>query len=233
MKRWEVVAGVLAVVTVVAACGVSGRSAGDPSADASAATDVADTPSPTPRGQTPYASPRSTPRPSGSPSPSPVAILVTECEHSSSAYRVQLPSGWSTNPEFHDAELGRVSACRFFPPSAFDVTAGDRERPIPQSAAIWMDFLDDSCVGYISEVLERRQMMVDGYPAIAEELGRGTTDPSEPFTYQYVVSLSNDRGCEDGAQDIYALTNRDMAGSYEENTAVLDQMMQSLEVVRP
>jgi len=56
--------------------------------------------------------------------PSVRAIQVSECEHSTGAYLVHLPAGWWTNPEFEDEELGDISACRFFAPIEFDVTAG-------------------------------------------------------------------------------------------------------------
>jgi hypothetical protein len=161
------------------------------------------------------------------------AVQVATCEHSSGAYRVNVPEGWWTNPEFEDPELGLIAACRFFAPTDFDVTTGDRERPHPAGAAIWVDYLDGGCVGYINPILTSRATSVAGYPATVRELAFGKEETNPPHTYEYVVSLTPDTDCESGGQYLLAFTTRDFAGDYEQNKAVLDQMMLTVEVRDP
>jgi hypothetical protein len=148
-------------------------------------------------------------------------------------YRVHLPAGWWTNPEFEDADLGDISACRYFAPMAFDASTGDRDAPVPEGTSIWMDFLDGGCVGYINPILTSRQTTVDGFPAVVNELAEGKEDTNPPGEYQYVITLRQDLACEEGGQFIYASTQPDYAGRYEDNKAALDQIMQSLEVLAP
>lgn len=165
--------------------------------------------------------------------PTAEAVQEVACEHSSGAYRVILPEGWWTNPEFEDPELGPVAACRFFAPTDFDVTTGDRERPHPAGTAIWLDHLDSSCVGYINPILTSRATTVAGYPATVSELAFGKEETNPPFTYEYLVSLTPDIDCESGGRYLLAFTRRDVPGEYEQNKAVLDQMMQTIEVRNP
>lgn len=73
--------------------------------------------------------------PTRTPSPAASAIQVVTCEHHSGAYEVVLPEGWWTNPAFEDDELGPIDTCRFFAPSEFDVTGGDRNNPVPEGTA--------------------------------------------------------------------------------------------------
>jgi len=165
--------------------------------------------------------------------PPPAAIQVATCEHSTGAYQVALPEGWWTNPEFEDDELGHVDACRFFAPTDFDFTTGNRESPLPDGAAIFMQFLDGGCVGYISEILTSYETTVAGYPAVISELAFGKEDTGPPFTYEYVVTLTPDSDCETAGRYILAFTRRDFVGEYEDNKAVLDQMMQAIEIRNP
>ena len=165
--------------------------------------------------------------------PSVDAVQLVTCEHATGAYRVQVPDGWWTNPAFEDEELGSISACRFFGPAEFDVTTGDREDPIPEGVAIWIDFLDGGCVGFINPTLSSRTTMIDAYPAVVTELAEGKLETNPAFTYQYVVTLVPDMACEEGGRYIYALTRRDFPGDYETNKHVLDEVMESLEIREP
>jgi len=155
---------------------------------------------------------------------------MAACEHSTGAYRVHLPIGWWTNPEFVDDELGVISACRFFAGQAFDPTTGDRDRPIPEGIDVYVEFLDGSCVGYINPVLESHTTTVDGFPSTISELAAGKLETNPAATYEYVVTLTPDRACEDGGRYIYAFTKREFHGDYAENKTVLDKMMRMLEV---
>lgn len=161
------------------------------------------------------------------------AIRVPACEHATGAYRVTLPEEWWTNPPFEDDELGPVSGCRFFGPAEFDAAGGDRDHPIPEGTAIWIDFLDGGCVGYINPILTSRQTTVAGYPTTVSELTFGKDESGPPFTYEYVVALTPDRDCETGGRYIQALTGADLAGAFDDNRAVLDTIMESIEVRLP
>jgi hypothetical protein len=168
-----------------------------------------------------------------SPTTSVPAVEVATCEHSTGAYQVVLPEGWWTNPEFEDDELGVVAACRFFGRAEFDVATGNRERPVPDGTAIWIDYLENSCIGYINPILSSRETTVDGFAATVSELAFGKEETNPPHAYEYVVKLTPDVECESGADYIYAVTTRDLAGDYEENKALLDRMMETIEVSVP
>ena len=65
------------------------------------------------------------------------------------------------------------------------------------------------------------------------ELAFGKEETNPPHTYEYVVSLTPDTDCESGGQYLLAFTRREFPGEYEQNKAVLDLMMQSIEVRSP
>ena len=229
MMHLRSAAAAVALLAMVTACSLTGDrlTEASPTLPASSATSAV--PSPTASARTSDAASQTTPE-SAPPSAVPVAVQPAECEHSTGAYRVHLPSGWWTNPEFEDDELGAISSCRFFASHAFDVTTGNRERPVPEDAAIWIDFLDGGCVGYINPILESQETTVDGYPSTVSELAEGKLETNPASTYEYVVSLTPDTDCEAGGRYIYAVTKRDFPGDYEENKTVLDEMMRRLEV---
>ncbi|MGZ8481353.1 MAG: hypothetical protein ACXWWO_02730 [Candidatus Limnocylindria bacterium] len=166
-------------------------------------------------------------------SPAPVALQLSECEHTTGAYRAAVPEGWWVNPEFDDAELGSVSACRFFGPDDFEIMSADRYTPFPQGTAIWMEFLDEGCVGYVNPILDSRETTVDGYPARISRLAQGKLETNPEHTYEYVVTVTADAQCEGDGEYILAFTRRDLAGDYEENKAILDRMMESLQISEP
>lgn len=226
MRHMRTVAAVTLLATV-AACSTNVEG---PSGDASAPPSGMATTSAEPRSHSAGTASSAVPPKSVPESANPVAQQMSECEHTSGAYRVSLPEGWWVNPEFRDDELGHVAACRFFAPQDYDLTSADRETPVPEGVALWMDFLDGGCVGYINPILESRDVTVDGYATRVEELAKGKQDTNPAFTYQYVVTLIPEADCENDGEYIYALTNRDLSGDYEENKAVLDQMMESIQV---
>ncbi|HSK94075.1 MAG TPA: GerMN domain-containing protein [Candidatus Angelobacter sp.] len=161
------------------------------------------------------------------------AVQVPTCEHSSGAYLVTLPEGWWTNPAFDDDELGAVAACRFFGPAEFEAAGGDRDDPIPAGTAVWVDYLENSCVGYTSTILTSRDVIVAGYPASVSELAFGKEETGPPFTYEYVVTLTPDTDCEAGGRYILAFTSGTFTGELEDNRAVLDQIMETIEIRQP
>lgn len=171
--------------------------------------------------------------PSESAAPSFDAVQLESCEHATGAYRVELPDGWWTNPAFEDEALDSISACRSFGPATFDVTSGNRDDPIPAGVAIWIDFLDGGCVGFINPTLSSRTTMIDAYPAVVTELAEGKLETNPAFTYQYVITLVPDIACDEGGRSIFAFTRRDLPGDYEANKHTLDLMMESLAIRDP
>lgn len=171
--------------------------------------------------------------PTRTPSPAAEAIQVVTCEHPSGAYEVVLPEGWWTNSAFEDDELGPIDTCRFFAPSEFDVTSGDRDNPVPEGTAIRIVYIDNGCVGYINPILTSRETTIDGFPATVLELASGKEETNPPHAYEYVVDLTPGIECESGGRYVYAITTRDLAGDYEENKATLDQLMEAIQISSP
>lgn len=156
------------------------------------------------------------------------------CEHSSGAYRVAFPDAWWYNLEYEHDQLGEIAECRFFAPEAFDIDTADRQQPVPHGVAITIDYLEGGCFGYFSEILEQREITVDGHQGRVEELTRGPADSDEPHYYHYLIDLRPDVPCESPESAyITAGTSRERAGDYEDNKALLDRMMQTMDIPEP
>lgn len=144
--------------------------------------------------------------------------LAATCE--SERYRVRYPAGWSTNSG------AVVPTCRFFDPDPFTVPPATEFL----GAAILFDVeaipyarLADA-VGTGEEVLDRRDLMVDGRPALrieARSRDRSPMVPAGTASLRYLVDL-------DGST-LRAVTYG-FAGTDEvRNRAVLDAMMSTFE----
>jgi hypothetical protein len=206
MTRLGWVAGALAVMTVAAGCGLSQELAPDRSGELPAATGVAATPR-----------------------PSPLAIQADTCTDTLGTYTVHLPNGWWTNPEFIDNDTyGFVPACRFFAPAEFDPMSGRRDAHA-EGVAITVTFLELCPGGEETDILDQRATTVDGYPARAWELG-DLANPSEPYAYQYLVTLSDQERLSCAGHSVFARTGRESAGAYADNRAALDEIMESIEI---
>lgn len=156
------------------------------------------------------------------------------CEHSSGVYRVAFPDAWWYNLEYDHDQLGEIAECRFFAPEAFDIDTADRQQPVPDGVAITINYLEGGCIGYFSAVLEQREVTVDGHQGRVEELTEGPVESDEPYIYSYVIDLRPDVPCESPESAyITAGTSRDRAGDYEDNKALLDRMMQTMEIREP
>lgn len=175
--------------------------------------------------------------PTQEPTPTPFGADVFEdpdsCEHSSGVYRVAFPDAWWWNTEYEHAELGELAACTYFAPDEFDITTASREDTVPQGVAISMQYLDDGCLGFFTPVLSSREVNIDGYTAVVEERAERPTEDSPPGGYGYRIDLNPDVPCEEGGQFITAGTGVDSAGDYEENKAMLDRMMSTMEISAP
>ncbi len=108
-----------------------------------------------------------------------------------------------------------------------------RDDPAPVGVALTITYLDGGCVAYISPVLETRVVTVDGREATVVELAQGTEETDPPGTYQYEIELTPATACESEGETIVARTSVDLAGTYEDNKAVLDEIMRTMEITVP
>lgn len=239
------------LILLLAACSNQTAEVGTPTLDPSAtesptaaptATATADptptfTPQPT---ATATAELTTTPTPQATqePTPAPFGAAVFDdpdnCEHSSGAYRVALPDSWWWNTEYEHDELGTLAACRYFSPERYDITTASREQPIPDRVSIWMDYAEGGCYAYINPILEEREVTIDGFAATVTEFAEGKLQDNPPSYYQYVIDLSPELPCEDPqSARISATTGVDLYGDYEDNKAMLDRMMETMEITVP
>jgi hypothetical protein len=159
---------------------------------------------------------------------------VAICEHASGRYRVTLPEGWWTNTAFEHFELGEVPACSYFAPEPFDATSSSLpDQVFPPGVAVTVNYFDGGCVGTYLEMISSREATVDGHPATVSEYTRGANEDDPPGRYEYVVNLAPNVDCETGGRFIVAATDIHMTGDYDQNKALLDQIMESMEVTPP
>lgn len=157
-----------------------------------------------------------------------------DCSHPSGAYRVAFPDAWWWNTDYEDPDIGPVAACRFFAPSSFDAFSATRRNAVPTGVAIWLDYAERGCFGFINPVLEEHELMIDGFTATVREFAQGQQGDAPPAYYQYIIQLTPEVACEDAASKaIVATTGVDMFGDYEDNKAMLDRMMETMEITLP
>ena len=190
--------------------------------------DLADVPDPVAFGL-PDDFPLAAPAASGSPAPAAVVTDNATCAHPSGTYSVTLPDGWWTNATYQHPQLGELAACRFFGPAPFDLAAATPEEFIPDGVSLTIDYLDGGCVGSIYPMLSSRDVEVDGWAGSAAEFAQGTEGTDPAGSYEYVINLRPDVDCEVGSF-IVGRTDIDMAGDYEANKVVLDEIMASMEI---
>lgn len=171
---------------------------------------------------TPTASaPSSTARPSPSVSPSPAG---DRCENEALGYSVTVPSGWHANeavvPE--DESLTPIAACQYFGEQPLEIAPN---AGVPLTVAIGFSRVSGSPVT-AGEVVISEEMTVAGRPATVVEIagtGDGPFFGDGDFAYRYEISLP------DGAF-LVADTISTRNGDYEAHKAVLDAMMETLEL---
>lgn len=201
--------------------------AADPTVTAAPTVAVTPTPEPTPD---------LTPAPTPTATPFAAAEFddPDSCLNEQAGYRIAFPDSWWTNTAYEDPNLGPTAACVYFAPAAFDVTTATQEEPIPEGVAITASHTL-GCLGYIHPTKSSTDMMISGFDARAEELAEGKRESNPPLLYRYVVDRLPDASCEGEANGDMLLftTAPDMPGDYEENKAMLDRMMQTVEISAP
>lgn len=195
--------------------------AGDqPDVGASSATAIPSTPSPTNA-----ASPTIAPSPSAEVFPG-----GSRCTNETFGFTVGYPAGWWANEEIvpDEPELTPIPACLYFAeepvelrpnaglPPAIAITVGLAEEP-----------LGDAPPPY--EVVETRETTVDGRQATVEEIEM--TDDAAPFfaagdrSYGYRIGLPN------GETLVVGTASTATLGDFESHKRILDQMMETLELI--
>lgn len=215
----------MALLLILAAC--------EPAAQASPSAAPTDTPEPTPSA-TPDAteSPEATDSPEATASSTPVAgeggftiesnaeadALFAErftCENLDDGYQVDFPAEWNANAEF-----GAVAPCSWFAPTEYETGAPGE---VPDEVAIEI-FVVDGDRGYQGDIEERSEGMIGAtQPAFRVEV-RADGETS----YEYVVQLG--RTLEEGP-NLVARTSTEMGGDFELNSAILDRMMATMELI--
>ena len=182
---------------------------------------------------TPFSEPAftPTPTPSQTPSPSPSTAAFPgggDCENESLGYTVGYPADWSANEavEAQD-ELDRIEACQYFGEEPMEIgpNAG-----LPPTVAISFSRVAEApppSTG--ATVLSEQSVTVDGQPATARETEPETDagfSQAGDRSYSYVIELP--------AGDYLQVITSSMAnGDYEAHTEVLDQMMETLQLIGP
>ena len=162
--------------------------------------------------------------PSETPEPS---AASPKCENATLGYAVSTPAGWFGNEAVTPADpaLDPIPACQYFGEQPFEVSPN---AGLPSTVAISFSRQADApppSDGAI--VLSAEEATVAGRPATVRET-EGTGDDSffgaGDRAYEYLVSLPN-------GDVLWVLTTADADGDYEEHKRVLDQMMESLELI--
>ena len=143
------------------------------------------------------------------------ADLTQQCTNPEAAYTVEFPDGWYVNGEVEGGASDDVAACRFFSPEPFEVRPG-------------------TSVGGVAIAIGPQEggppdageaKTVGGKPAVVVETVAETDgfEPAGTRHYSYWIEL--------GAGEWLVADTSDgpaYVGAYDENRAILDEMMDSL-----
>lgn len=142
------------------------------------------------------------------------------CENLADGYRLNFPDAWYSNTDYDGIE-----GCRFFNPGPFVVTPGREAAGV----AITVRRIDGG-LGTFDHIDGPEELTIAGRPVTRYEvrgaLGEGGVLPPWVRIYTYVIQLTDDEG---GARLVFEASNGAL-GDYETNRAVLDAMVQTLEL---
>lgn len=214
-----------AAVAVVLALAVLIEQGGPPTGSTQSPTQGPSTSPP------PSATTAPTAAPSAQPTGDPFGATVFEdpdsCEDDSVGYRVAFPDTWWWNEPF-ESEIGPSANCRYFAPDFFDAATVSREQPIPEGVAIFASVIGPGGgLGQVGDVVSSEELTVAGQPGTREEQEYAPGGFLEPGgrIYRYVIEMPADR------QLVFTANNR--VGDFDDNRAVLDGMMETLELFEP
>lgn len=189
------------------------------------------TESPTPTAApTPTPEPTTTATPTAEPTPTPTPFGAAvfddpdSCVNEELGYRVAFPESWYYNTAYAD-----FPACMFFHPEHFEVE-GDE----PPETAIDFREHEGLAVGILGiyTMTLNEETEVDGRPAVRWEYEglEGNPNADERF-YNYTFFTTDDYS--ETGPSVTASVSGTAHPDYEENKAVLDQMMQTMEITAP
>ena len=147
--------------------------------------------------------------------------LDQECTNPDFDYTVSFPAGWYVNGHVEGGELEDVAACRFFSPEDFAV------QPQAGIAGIAIAIGAEN-MGPPGEMTP--ETTVGGKPAFITETETQEDgfEPAGTQHYDYWIEIGPDTWLVAGTSDAPSFV-----GSYEENKATLDAMMDSLTFDEP
>lgn len=178
-------------------------------------------PGPSPTPSAPTTTPSLVETPSPSPSPSPTARAdAGRCANEADGYSVVVPEGWWHNELVEGGELDDVAPCRFFAREPTEI------RPASQASGVAIAISTQSSTGPLDDA---EPTTVDGRDAWIVETLSARDDPFQPAgtrSYSYWIEL------DDGWLLASTSDGPNWTGDFEENVAVLDEMIESLRFTR-
>jgi hypothetical protein len=169
----------------------------------SAATDSAESPTPTPSR-------------SGNADASPADEWAT-CD--GEGYSISHPSQWFVHP----GDESGAKPCALF---AADPFSGDPEPDWGWEGAQVVIGTGTGCRGSFENSIGSEEVELDGYTAMRSELQPGEGDPTLR-AIEYFLTFGEQVPCESSLW-LYSRTESDDPGAFDENTVILDRMMDSI-----
>lgn len=152
---------------------------------------------------------------------------AAECENEELGYEVDYPGDWWANEriEPEDDNLTPIPACQYFAPTEVELqpNAG-----LPNGIAIRFEIVEQDVDPAKEEILSDDTTTVDGHDARVVETEPAPQPgfvPEGSQVYRYIVELDDDRQLVATTDDILQDSAR-----YEESKAILDAMMETLEI---
>jgi hypothetical protein len=141
--------------------------------------------------------------------------LGQQCTNPEVGYTVSFPSGWYVNEHVDGGESEDVAPCRFLSPREFEVLAASQASGIAIAIGVQQDGPQEA----------GEPTTVDGRPATRGESmsEAGGVDPAGTRYYSYWIELTDGTWLAATTSD-----GPNWVGDYEENTAALDAMLDSL-----
>lgn len=140
----------------------------------------------------------------------------------SDQFEVSHPPGWFVHPRDESLNL---AACELFGSEEFDT---EREGDWGWAGAQIVLSVETGCRGSFERVVAEDELEIGGFPAFRRTLEPGEGDPSLR-AYEYLVILSPGEPCERSTW-LYGRTESDDPGHFQENSAILDRMIASLDL---
>jgi hypothetical protein len=142
--------------------------------------------------------------------------MSRDCTNEELGYTVTYPEAWYTNARVEGGDLDDVAACRFFSPQAFEVRPQSGVAGIAIAISLQATGPQDA---------RTPDTEVGGRPAYVREttVAEDGVEPAGTRHYDYWIELGPDAWLLAGTSDAPTFV-----GTYEDNTVILDAMMDGL-----